>query len=90
MLASINTPSVWGKCHKTETSHVLPWFIFLPSLQYYFSFRFSEHNVLKLCEAIEHLHSYRFPHRDIKSDNIILTEVNSMYHPMLIDFGKAI
>ena len=49
-----------------------------------------EHNVLKLCEAIEHLHSYRFPHRDIKSDNIILTEVNNMYHPMLIDFGKAI
>ena len=46
--------------------------------------------VLKLCEAIEHLHSKRFLHRDIKSDNIILTEINNMYHPMLIDFGKAI
>ena len=32
----------------------------------------------------------RMSHRDIKSDNIILTEVNNMYHPMLFDFGKAI
>ena len=37
MLPSINTPSVWGKRHKKETSHVLPWVKFLPSLQYYFS-----------------------------------------------------
>ena len=37
MLTSINTPSVWGKCHKKEASHVLPWVIFLPSLQHYFS-----------------------------------------------------
>ena len=50
----------------------------------------AENILLKLCEAIEHLHSKRFLHRDIKSDNIILTEVNNMYHPMLIDFGKAI
>ena len=46
--------------------------------------------VLKLCEAIEHLHSQRFLQRDIKGDNIILTEVNSMYQPKLFDFGKAI
>ena len=45
--------------------------------------------VLKLCEAIEHLHSERFLHRDIKSDNIIITDVNNIYHPMLIDFEKA-
>ena len=49
----------------------------------------AENIVLKLCEAIEHVHSERFLHRDIKSD-IILTEVNNMYHPMLTDFRKAI
>ena len=50
----------------------------------------AENILLKLCEAIDYLHLKRFLHRDIKSDNIILTEVNNMYHPMLIDFGKAI
>ena len=46
--------------------------------------------VLKLCEALEHLESKRLLHRDIKGANILLTVVNNMYHPMLIDFGKAI
>ena len=45
--------------------------------------------MLQLCEAMEHMHS-KLLHRDIKSDNILLTEVNHKYHPMLIDFGKAI
>lgn len=45
--------------------------------------------MLQLCEAMEHIHS-KLLHRDIKSDNILLTEVNHKYHPMLIDFGKAI
>lgn len=45
--------------------------------------------MLQLCEAMEHMHS-KLLHRDIKSDNILLTEVNHKYHPMLIDSGKAI
>ena len=46
--------------------------------------------MLQLCQALEHLHSKRLLHRDIKSDNILLTMVNNDYHPMLIDYGKAI
>ena len=104
MLPSINTPSVWGKCHK-KPLHVLHCVIFLLSLQYYFSCTLYRalpsksmslsqcsvgNIVVKLYEAIEHLYSERFLHRGIKSDSIILTEVNNMYRPMLIDFAKAI
>ena len=46
--------------------------------------------LLKLCQALHYLHSKQLLHRDIKSDNILLTEFNSEYHPMLIDFGKSI
>ena len=45
---------------------------------------------LQLCEALEHLQSKRLLHRDIKSDNILVTAVNNTYHTMLIDFGKAV
>lgn len=46
--------------------------------------------ILQLCQALKHLHSKRLLHRDIKCDNILLTMVNKDYHPMLIDYGKAI
>ena len=46
--------------------------------------------MLKVCRAVEHLHSKQFLHRDIKSNNIVLTKVNFDYHPLRIDFGKGI
>ena len=46
--------------------------------------------MLQLCQALRYLHSKQLLHCDIKSDNVILTNVNSVYHPMLIDFGKSI
>ena len=46
--------------------------------------------MLQLCRALEHLRSKRLLHRDIKCDNTLLTMLNKDYHPMLIDYGKAI
>lgn len=47
--------------------------------------------MFKLCQALEYLHSKGLLHRDIKGDNILLTHIaKNEYHPMLIDFGKAI
>ena len=46
--------------------------------------------MLQLCQALRYFHSKQLLHCDIKSDNVILTKVNSDDHPMLIDFGKSI
>ena len=46
--------------------------------------------MLKVCQAVEHLHSKQFLHCDIKGDNTVLTKINSDYHPMPINCGKAI
>lgn len=46
--------------------------------------------MFELCQALQHLHMKRLLHRDIKSDNILLTTLHTGFHPMLIDFGKSI
>lgn len=46
--------------------------------------------MLELCQALQHLHLKQLLHRDIKSDNILLTTLHTGFHPMLIDFGKSI
>ena len=46
--------------------------------------------MLKLCQALQHLHEKQLLHQDIKSDNILITKINSDYFPMLVDFGKSI
>ena len=46
--------------------------------------------MFELCQALQHLHMKRLLHRNIKSDNILLTTLHTGFHPMLIDFGKSI
>ena len=42
---------------------------------------------LQLCSAIEHAHQVGLLHRDIKPDNILVTEVNGQPVVKVIDFG---
>ena len=46
--------------------------------------------MFELCQALQHLHMKQLIHRNIKSDNILLTTLHTGFHPMLIDFGKSI
>lgn len=46
--------------------------------------------MFELCQALQYLHMKQLLHRDIKTDNILLTTVHTGFHPMLIDFGKTI
>jgi serine/threonine protein kinase len=42
----------------------------------------------QLCAALQHLHSWRAVHRDIKPDNLMLSS-RSDVHVVLVDFGMA-
>jgi len=46
--------------------------------------------ILQLLEALKVLHSSGLIHQDIKGDNILLTYKNTMFVPLIIDFGKCI
>lgn len=46
--------------------------------------------MFELCQALQHLHMKQLLHRDIKSDDILLTTLHTGFHPMLTDFGKSI
>ena len=48
------------------------------------------HLFLKICAALEHVHSKGFLHNDIKSNNVVVDQIGSeQYAPVLIDFGKS-
>ena len=44
---------------------------------------------MKVCEAIQHAHQKGIIHRDIKPQNILVTELNGEPTPKIIDFGIA-
>lgn len=48
------------------------------------------HLFVKICSALEHVHSKGFLHNDIKSNNVVLDQTGpGQYNPVLIDFGKS-
>ena len=46
--------------------------------------------IMQLLEAFKLLHSSCLIHQDIKGDNILITYNNTMFVPVIIDFGKCI
>ena len=48
------------------------------------------HVILQLLEALKVLHNSGLIHQDIKGDNILLTYKNTLFVPVIIDFGKCI
>lgn len=46
--------------------------------------------ILQLLEAFKLLHSSCLIHQDIKDDNILITDNNTMFVPVIIDFGNCI
>ena len=46
--------------------------------------------IIQLLEAFKLLHSSCLIHQDIKGDNILITYNNTMFVPVIIDFGKCI
>lgn len=46
--------------------------------------------LLQLLKALKQLHSNCMIHQDIKSDNILITYKNTVFAPVIIDFGKCI
>ena len=44
---------------------------------------------LKLCDAIKHAHQKLVIHRDLKPCNVLVTEIDGVSQPKVIDFGLA-
>lgn len=42
-----------------------------------------------VCDAVHHVHQKGVLHRDLKSSNVIVTQVNDRWIPKVIDFGVA-
>jgi non-specific serine/threonine protein kinase/serine/threonine-protein kinase len=44
---------------------------------------------LRVCDAVQHAHQKGIIHRDLKPSNILVTSVDGVHHPKIIDFGLA-
>ena len=40
-------------------------------------------------DALLFIHSKDHLHNDLKGDNVIISDVNNSFHPVIIDFGKS-
>ena len=40
-------------------------------------------------DALLFIHSKDHFHNDLKGDNVIISDVNNSFHPVIIDFGKS-
>ena len=44
----------------------------------------------ELTEALSFIHSQSYIHRDLKSDNVVISYYNNKYVPVVIDYGKCV
>lgn len=46
--------------------------------------------IVKIAEALAHVHNVGFLHNDLKSNNVVLDNKGGSYEPVIIDFGKSV
>ena len=54
------------------------------------SVRTVKHIGLKVVEQLEHLHKMDYLHRDIKTENILIGNQDTLHNIYLIDYGLAL
>lgn len=97
-LALMNHPYIARVYDAGTTSEGLPFFVMEsvngePILEYCDNRKLATkarlHLFLKVCEGVRHAHQQMVIHRDIKPSNILVTDLDGVPTPKLIDFGIA-
>ena len=97
-LARLEHPNIARLYEAGATQGGFPWFAMelvegVPLTEYADSHRLSVAQRLALfqavCEGVRHAHRRGILHRDLKPSNILVTEIDGLAHPKIIDFGIA-
>jgi serine/threonine protein kinase len=97
-LAMMDHPNIAQIFDAGATTHGRPYFVMeyiegAPITQYCDRKRMSTHERLLLflgaCRAVQHAHQRNVIHRDLKPSNVLVTEVDGVPVPKVIDFGIA-